>query len=57
MKTKTIKSSPRKLSLAASTKKIDYEKDFFKWTKKQADLLKKGQLEELDIDNLRQRFV
>lgn len=29
-----------------------YEKDFFKWTKSQVSLLKKRNLDELDIDNL-----
>ncbi len=31
---------------------ISYEKDFYSWTQEQADLLRKGQFNNLDIPNL-----
>lgn len=31
---------------------IDYQKDFYGWTQEQADLLKTGRLNELDVSNL-----
>src|SRR4029078_2627774 len=31
--------------------KLEYDRDFFKWTKTQSSLLKKGHLEELDASN------
>ncbi len=47
---KTVKSSSKKLSACASEKKeLEYEKDFFKWTQTQTNLLKKGEFEKLDI--------
>lgn len=50
---KTLKLSPRKLSVTAAVEEeLEYDKDFFKWTKTQANLLKKGKLASLDIDNL-----
>jgi hypothetical protein len=52
---KSVKSNPKRLSLFAPPsfrKKLEYDKDFFKWTKTQAGLLKKRKLEDLDIDNL-----
>jgi hypothetical protein len=50
---KTLKIPHKKMSVAASIKKEpEYEKDFVKWTKSQANLLKKRNLDELDIDNL-----
>lgn len=52
-KRKTIKVIPKKLSATASEKSnLEYDRDFFKWTKTQAELLKKRNLEELDIGNL-----
>lgn len=49
---KTIKSHPKQLSLAAPPSETEYEADFFKWTKCQANFLKKRQLDKLDIENL-----
>ncbi len=52
---KTVRAHPRRLSITApvsSRKKLLYDKDFFKWTKAQAGLLKKGNFNELDIFNL-----
>jgi Domain of unknown function DUF29 len=50
---KTLKSNPKRLSLSAPLKKeLKYDKDFFKWTKTQVSLLKKRNLDKLDIDNL-----
>lgn len=50
---KTVKVSPKRLSISAPVKKeIDYEKDFSKWADTQATLLKKGEFSKLDIDNL-----
>jgi hypothetical protein len=54
---KTIRVRPHKMSIAAPVSaKIEYDKDFFKWTKTQASLLKKGHLDELDIDNLKEEI-
>lgn len=49
-----MKVNPKRLSVAApsANKKLEYEKDFFKWTKTQVGLLKNGNIEKLDIDNL-----
>lgn len=55
MTKKTVKSSPKKLTVAmhaSERKDLGYEKDFFKWTKAQAHLLKQGKFEKLDLDNL-----
>lgn len=52
---KTVKSNPKKLSVSVPIsikEELEYDTDFFKWTKTQANLLKKGKLEDLDIDNL-----
>ena len=52
---KTVRANPKRLSIAApvsSKKKLLYDKDFFKWTKAQANVLKKGRLDDLDIRNL-----
>lgn len=53
-KTKTIRATPKKLSISAPTpiKSDLYDVDFYKWTKAQVNLLKKKQLSELDIANL-----
>lgn len=51
-KKKTVKAHAKKLSLARLEPKIEYDQDFFNWTKKQASLLKNGRLAELDVDNL-----
>lgn len=61
MKKKTINAHPKKMTAVASSKnrsrttratKKEYKEDFFEWTKSQCNLLKTGQLEELDINNL-----
>lgn len=51
---KTVRSSSKRRSISApsSVKEREYDKDFFKWTKMQANLLKKRKLDSLDIDNL-----
>lgn len=50
---KTVKASPKKRSIAVSAKKkIEYNRDFFQWTKQQTSLLKKKQFKDLDIANL-----
>ncbi len=52
---KTVRRRPKELSVIApapSKKKLLYDKDFYKWTKTQAGLLKKGNIKDLDIDNL-----
>jgi len=50
---KTVKSSPKRLSIAAPRKEeAGYDKDFFKWVDTQVNLLKKGKLEKLDVKNL-----
>lgn len=54
---KTVRRRAKNLSIDAPKKTdIEYEKDFFKWTKSQANLLKKGELEKLDIANLREEI-
>jgi hypothetical protein len=50
-KNKSIRSKPKKLS-CTSTSSLIYEKDFSKWAKNQARLLKKGDFEKLDIEHL-----
>lgn len=47
---KTIKSNAKKLTVSAA--KDLYDKDFYKWTKSQANLLQKGEFTKLDIENL-----
>jgi Domain of unknown function DUF29 len=49
---KTVKSIPKRLSISVPKQKLEYDKDFFKWTKAQVNLLKKRNLDKLDIDNL-----
>jgi hypothetical protein len=52
---KIVRASPRRLTLTAlapEKKSLEYDKDFYKWTKTQAGLLKKGNIKDLDIDNL-----
>ena len=52
---KTIKSRPKNLSISVSTqpkKTLLYDKDFMKWIDNQVGCLKKGDLSNLDIDNL-----
>lgn len=53
MNKKIIKSKSKPFVVSAPKKKeLEYDKDFFKWTKTQANLLKKGEIKNLDIDNL-----
>jgi hypothetical protein len=47
----TVKPKPKRIALSPK-KGQGYDTDFFKWTKTQADLLKKRNLDRLDIDNL-----
>ena len=51
---KSMKASPKKMSVAISVSKseLEYDKDFSKWANQQAHLLKKGEFLKLDIDNL-----
>lgn len=54
-----IKPKPKKLSVAVVKNEkstTDYDHDFFKWTQTQSKLLKKGQLDELDIANLKEEI-
>lgn len=57
MKTKKIirKSNPKRLAISApasAKEELEYDKDFFKWTKTQVNLLKNRNLDKLDVDNL-----
>jgi len=56
--TKTIRATPKKLSISAPSmsKSNLYDVDFYKWTKTQATLLKKKQVSELDLNNLREEI-
>jgi hypothetical protein len=58
MKTKIVKASPKRLLVRMSLPLEEemYDKDFFKWTKTQANLLKKHDLRRLDIDHLREEI-
>lgn len=50
---KIVKARSKKMAIATPPKEeLEYEKDFVKWTKTQASLLKKRNLNRLDIDNL-----
>src|ERR1700722_3477118 len=51
---KRIASSVQKQMTTTAKKKnlSPYQKDFYKWTKKQASFLKSGELDKLDIANL-----
>lgn len=56
---KIIQSNAKKLSVAvtsSSKDKVDYDKDFFKWTRDQAELLQRGELGKLDRDHLREEI-
>lgn len=50
MPKKPIKHKSKKLTVANPKK--SYEKDYYKWTLQQADLLKKGKFEKLDVAHL-----
>lgn len=53
MKKKVIQSKPKKFSIVnSSSSQSTYTKDFYKWTKEQAHLLKKKKLDALDIENI-----
>lgn len=45
-----VRVAPKRLSVCAPVK--EYDKDFFKWTKNQASLLKKQEFSKMDIENL-----
>lgn len=50
---------PKKPSAAHASSvksKQEYDRDFFKWTKTQSRLLGKGNLDDLDLDNLREEI-
>lgn len=49
---KTTAACQKKLSVVQASNKLEYEKDFFKWTKTQAKILKKLEFEKLDIEHL-----
>lgn len=55
-----MRANVKKLSLAAPPAavkgKMDYDKDFFKWTQSQANLLENGDLDKLDRDHLREEI-
>lgn len=51
-KRKASKLTPRSLSLRAIPAMEEYDADFFKWTNTQANLLKRGMLDKLDVKNL-----
>lgn len=51
-KKSTYKAKPKKLSFTAKVKAFEYDNDFFKWINNQADFLRKGEFEKLDITNL-----
>jgi hypothetical protein len=53
MTKKIVKSRSKQCMISApEEEKLEYERDFFKWTKTQAHLLKKRKLTQLDIDHL-----
>lgn len=52
MKKRTLKSHSKKLNICSPKNEELYEKDFYKWSLYQANLLKKGELSKLDIENL-----
>lgn len=54
IKKNICKTKPRKLSFTQSNEKVElgYDNDFFKWTKTQANLMKKGLFDKLDTANL-----
>ncbi len=50
---KVIKSRPKPFPVSATEKKeLEYEKDFFKWTRVQSSLLKKKQFDKIDLENI-----
>lgn len=54
-KIKTVKVSPKRLSVRApvlAEEEMEYNKDFFKWTRDQMKFLKNQEFEKVDIDNL-----
>lgn len=50
-KKRTVKTTPKKLAVSAPAV-TSYDKDFFKWTRSQVSLLKKGQIDKIDVANL-----
>lgn len=54
---KIVCRSLKRLSVAAPVKEEEeYDKDFFKWTQKQASLLQQGEFEKLDRDHLKEEI-
>lgn len=52
-KKKSVKIHSKKLTISVQEKKSPtYEKDFYKWTQQQAELLKDEKWKKLDIENL-----
>lgn len=49
---KIVKRRPKKVSVNKKAKLPAYDKDFYKWTKTQANLLKKEEFQKLDLENL-----
>jgi Domain of unknown function DUF29 len=52
---KTVKTIPKQLSVCvpiSSENELEHEKDFFKWTRNQINLLKKKEFTKLDISHL-----
>lgn len=47
-----VKAKRKKMLVAASVKKEEYDRDFSGWALHQAKFLKKGEFDKLDIDNL-----
>jgi len=52
MNKKSVRIRPKKMSVCSTEKVEDYEKDFFKWTKQQANYLEKKLFKNLDLQNL-----
>lgn len=48
---KIIRATPKKMSISAPIKSL-YDADFYKWTKTQATLLKKKDMEHIDLKNI-----
>lgn len=51
-----MKKTLQSKQLSAALEKINYDTDFFKWTQSQAGLLKRGELDKLDRDHLREEI-
>jgi len=49
---KKVSAKPKKLAVFIDNSSKLYDKDFYKWANTQSKLLKKGEFEKLDINNL-----